>query len=81
MTFVSLPVKLYRELLLSRRRLRRHWRQRGHHTKFYFKVLYVMGKALSGELSCIGTGLIVVSIEFLYEKSKICSVYLGMCFK
>ena len=26
--------------------------------KFYAKVFYVIGKALSGKLSCMGTGLV-----------------------
>ena len=30
--------------------------------KFYVEVLYVMGKALSGELSCMLTGLVVVTV-------------------
>ena len=29
--------------------------------KFYFHVFYVMGKGLSGELSCTLTGLVVVA--------------------
>ena len=33
--------------------------------KFYFKVFYVMGKALSGELSCMRTGLVVESEHIL----------------
>ena len=28
--------------------------------KFYVKVLYVIGKALSGEQSCFGTGLVAI---------------------
>ena len=32
----------------------------GYTLKFYIKVFYVMGKSLSGELSCMRTGLVVV---------------------
>ena len=28
--------------------------------KFYIKVFYVMGKALSGELSCLWTGFVML---------------------
>ena len=52
---VSSPVRKYRELLLS------PWCGHGHHT---FKVLqqrffHVMGKALSGKLSCTQTDLVL----------------------
>ena len=61
----SSPVQKYRELLLSL--WRRHWR---HTLKFHVKVIYVMGKALSGELSCMGTG-VVVHVCHLKQKMKI----------
>ena len=32
-----------------------------HTLKFYAKAFYVMGKALSGELSCMGTGLVLTT--------------------
>ena len=54
--FIS-SVRKYRELLLSL------WCQGWCHTsKFYIKDLYVMGKALSGELSCMGTALVFCKI-------------------
>ena len=43
--------------------------QRGN-AKFYIKVFYVMGKALSGELSCMGTGLLIQGREYF-----LCSIY------
>ena len=33
--------------------------------KFYVKVCYVIGKALSGELSCMQTGLIFRGRQFI----------------
>ena len=33
--------------------------------KFYIKVFYVMGKALSGELSCTETGLVLKVLNIL----------------
>ena len=40
-------------------------RQRWRHTlKFYIKGFYVMGKALLGELSCMGTGLFFFCLLF-----------------
>ena len=56
--FISSLVRKYRGLLLSLL----HERGRWHHTlKFYVKVFfYVMGKALSGELCCMGTGLVSI---------------------
>ena len=30
--------------------------------KFYVGFFYVMGKAMSGELSCMGTGLVIVQL-------------------
>ena len=33
--------------------------------KFYIEVLYVMGNALSGKLSCMQTGLVPVHIKSL----------------
>ena len=47
--------------------------------KFYIKVFYVMGKVLSGELSCMGTGLVFTCcgtnvecsyIHFLFMKEN-----------
>ena len=56
----SSPVRKYRELLLSFLCLRRCGHERGCHTlKFYVKDFYITGKALSGELSCTGTGLVI----------------------
>ena len=47
--------------------------------KFYIKVLYVMGKTLSGELSCMETGLVrletcfrdmqIVQIQFRHHRT------------
>ena len=34
-----------------------------HTLKFYVKVFYVMGKALSGKLSCTGIGLVLENME------------------
>ena len=36
-----------------------------HTLKFFVKVFYVMGKALSGELSSMETGLVVLCSSFL----------------
>ena len=38
--------------------------------KFYIKVLYVMGKVLSGELSCTKTGLVVYVNRYKYRGSN-----------
>ena len=35
-----------------------------HFLTFYVKVVYAMGKALSGELSCMGTGLVTKGNNF-----------------
>ena len=56
------------ELLLSL--WRGHWR---HTLKYYIKVFYVMGKALSGELSYTGTGLVDPAITM-----PICFTYIEM---
>ena len=53
-TFSCSPVRNHRELLLSV--LLRHQGRR-HTLKFYVQVFYVMGKALSGELSFTWTDL------------------------
>ena len=61
---VSLPVRNYRELLLSLRRGRGRW---CHTLKFCVKCFNVVRKALSGELSYMGIGL-VNSVQFEKEK-------------
>ena len=65
---VSLPVQMYRELLLSPW----HWRGHGYDT-FMTKLFYVIGKALSGELSCMWTGHVIPAFddkEVLLKKMK-----------
>ena len=37
-------------------------------SRFYFKVFYVIGKAMSRELSCMRTGLVVSLMLFLVPK-------------
>ena len=37
--------------------------------KFYCKVFYLMGKALSGKLSCVWTGLVVFACILMGIKS------------
>ena len=56
----SSPVRNYRELLLSL------WRRRNT-LEFYVKAFYVMGKALSGELSCTGTGFVTKGYNIPYS--------------
>ena len=56
----SLPLQKYRELLLPFR-CSSAWAS---HTEFYVKVFYVMGKGMSGQLSCKGTGLVMFSYHF-----------------
>ena len=55
-TFLARPDEVQEELLYYPRRWRRCWRWRQRRIskmlKFYVKVFYVMGKVLSGELSC-----------------------------
>ena len=41
--------------------------------KFYIKIFIVMGKALSRELSCMRTGLVLIFIVILSLKSSLCN--------
>ena len=67
----SSPVKKYRELLLSLLMLM----LASHYKVLCQNYFYLMGKALSGELSCIRTGLVLAlpyDIETLRLEDKQC---------